>query len=243
MSRGTSMCQIDDCPKNRQKKSIFCKKHERKIPQDMLFKIKRFFKAHPNGYSVTEFDDLTKKANFSLTIDDYEKRFRHWKKKHSQKLSKKRIIVIPGTIRSVECAELWDVYDKVIKSMGFKRGQYYLTAGIEPDLLGQVFEDMVPCAVILLGEAGVKAIMNPHRREHGIIHGGNQVATPEKCFESEWKERPSSPMGLYNHLYQAPTISCECHPEEYEAFGAGEIREITKCLEWAKGFLYTGEVK
>ena len=242
MSRATNMCQIDDCNKRRQKKTIFCKRHERKIPKKMMGEVKKFFRNHPDGYAVIDFDNLVKKCNFSLKIDDYEKRYKHYIKTKNRKSGKQKILVIPGTILSAEYSELWEEYYRVVKSFKFSRGQYYCASGItDPELLKQVCKDMDPCAVILLGEAGVRITMPPGRAENGIVHMGNQVATPEKCFGAAWKDRPSSPRHHTNYYFSAPVISCEPHPEEYDEFGKGEIREITKCLEWAKQFLHEGK--
>ena len=237
MSRRTEMCQIDDCPKKRQKKTIFCKKHERHIPKKMMTEVRKFFREHQDGYKVTDFDMLVKKANFSITVDDYEKRFKHYRKTRIRKLMTKKIYVIEGSKEDqseVINNEAWLDFWKVVDSLELRKS-IVLTQG---ELNSDTIKD--PCAVILLGEAGVKATMPPGRAKNGIYITtiDRQAATPEKCFESAWKERPTSPRDSCNYYYQAPTISCEPHPDEYEEFGEGELRQLEKCLEWAKQFLY-----
>lgn len=238
MSRASNLCQIDNCKKKRQKTTIFCKRHEKKVPDKILREIKRFFRKHSDGYPVIELDHLIKKANFSLKIDDYEKRFSHYLKKFKQTKEKQRVYIIAGlcSMPPDNSNYMWDALWDIGAELKISKSIRMITCSSE------VLKEQIknPCAVILLGEAGVRATMYPGRAENGIIHGGNQAATPEKCFDAVWKDRPSSPRSSYNYYYSAPTISCEPHPEEYDEFGKGEIREITKCLEWSKQFLYKG---
>ena len=235
MSRASNLCQIDNCKKKRQKTTIFCKRHERKIPKKMMDEVRKFFRNYPDGYSVIDFDNLTKKCNFSLKINDYEKRYKHHIKTQTKKLGTQKIYVIAGYARD-QSVIMWKQIEKAIDNSGIVNGEDIVTITHDGEDLKKSLKN--PCAVILLGEAGVRATMYPGRAENGIIHGGSQAATPEKCFEAAWKDRPSSPRQSYNYYYSAPTISCEPHPGEFEDFGKGEIREITKCLEWAKQFLY-----
>lgn len=235
------MCQIEKCRKKRQKKTIFCCRHEKKIPKKMMREIIKFFKKYPGGYPIIELDRLVQKANFSIKIDDYEKRYKFWLKQQNKILGKKRVIVIPGCSQTIEAQPLWKKYLRVIKEMKFGNNQYYFTGNNQGDDLLKILEQFPPCAVVLLGEAGVNSMIPPFRREHGTIHGGQKILTPEDWEEAAWKDRPAQPRNIYNYYFQAPTISCEPHPEEYDDFGEGQIREITRCLEWAKQFLYKGE--
>lgn len=143
---------------------------------------------------------------------------------HHQKKANPKIFVIAGEDSRIQRKKLI----APILDMGLQ-GKIHKSRCIG-DELEEEFKNIPYCSIIILGKGGISAEVSDYRRKNGFTHGSNIVFTYEQWVEHLYGQRPITAVHRCTRLYNAPTIFCKVN-----------TNEITRCLEWAKQFLYKGE--